>query len=263
MKKTIIALIALTGVASADMVIFDITGGTPTYGTYEDITFVSSGAITEDIGSMTGKTATLNDSTITITAGTGTGTGRGMLGDGAKWTGSIPVDLGISANDIATLSSSAAYIAGTNNQYSGVITLTVSGLSQGYYNLSALAAKGTGDTSNITMNVYVNGVEWTGYSKNATYYTYSSGSWGTATQGKPTFSAVANNTPSGAYADFEYIYVDEDASTIKLTLTGSSENGTKNLKALQFVAIESVPEPTTATLSLLALAGLAARRRRR
>ncbi len=49
------------------------------------------------------------------------------------------------------------------------------------------------------------------------------------------------------------------------TLTISSTNGKNGfgMVALKGISTDAVPEPTTATLSLLALAGLAARRRRR
>ena len=262
---------ALAGVAAAETVIYDITGTTPSYGTYEDITIISSGAIVEDIGAAVGKSASLNGSTITFKTGTGKGTARGMLGSGAKWSQGLPVDLGISADDVLTLTSTGAYITGntpdsTNGHYPGVITLTISGLSKGTYSLSALSAKGTGDTSPITMNLTVAGSAWTAdeYTNNASYYSYSNGAWSGETSGQPTFSAVANNTPSAAYATFDNIEIMADNSTLVLTLTGSpASSSSQNLKALQFVSIKSVPEPTTATLGLLALAGLAARRRRR
>ena len=50
--------------------------------------------------------------------------------------------------------------------------------------------------------------------------------------------------------------------TIHGTDTEDNNNG-KYRTPLNYVSLKMVPEPTTATLSLLALAGLAARRRRR
>ena len=189
-----------------------------------------------------------------------------MLGDGAKWSNGLPVDLGISNNDVSTLTSSAAYITGSGSSYPGVITLTISGLSKGTYSLSALAAKGTGDTSPITMNLTVAGSAWDAatYTNNASYYTYSNNAWSEAASGQPSFSAVANNKPSAAFATFNNITITEDNSTLILSLTGNPvASGSQNLKALQFVSLTTIPEPATATLSLLALAGLAARRRRK
>ena len=49
----------------------------------------------------------------------------------------------------------------------------------------------------------------------------------------------------------------------KIVVWGDGANGTANWKVTDLNLTYSVPEPTTATLSLLALAGLAARRRRK
>ncbi len=253
---------ALAGVAVADTVIYDLTASSPTYGEYDGITFLTSGTVSDQ---TVAATTILNDATVSFQAITGTGTGRGMLGTNAQWSQGLPVDLGISSQDVSTLTSTGAYVTGNTGAYPGVITLTISGLAEGTYSLSALAAKGTGDTSPITMNLIVAGSEWTAttYTDNASYYTYSDNAWSEVASGQPVFSAVANNTPSAAFATFDNIKITEDNSTLILSLTGTpiSENS-QNLKALQFVSLTTVPEPATATLSLLALAGLAARRRR-
>ena len=60
--------------------------------------------------------------------------------------------------------------------------------------------------------------------------------------------------------DASQIFSNVDPGYFKLTYTGTAD-GNKGIVAL--VAQRAVPEPTTATLSLLALMGLAARRRRR
>ena len=263
MEKTLIATMALTYVATADMVIYDLSGGTPSYGTYDNITFLTSGTVGD---STSAKTASLNGATISFQAITATGSARGMLGVNAKWANGLPVDLGLSTTDISTLTSTGAYITGDTGSYPGVITLTITGLSKGSYSLSALSAKGTGDTSPITMNLSVNGTAWTSadYLNNASYYSYANNQWGSSASGQPLFSAVANNTPSAAFATFDNIEISADNSSIVLTLTGTPASAnSQNLKALQFVSLTLVPEPTTATLSLLALAGLAARRRRK
>lgn len=54
-----------------------------------------------------------------------------------------------------------------------------------------------------------------------------------------------------------------DALVSMVVWSGTEAYGNKELAAQAFAANQSLPEPTTATLSLLALAGLAARRRRK
>ena len=54
-----------------------------------------------------------------------------------------------------------------------------------------------------------------------------------------------------------------DALVSMVVWSGTEAYGNKEIAAQAFAANQSLPEPTTATLSLLALAGLAARRRRR
>ncbi|MBR4311518.1 MAG: PEP-CTERM sorting domain-containing protein, partial [Akkermansia sp.] len=55
-----------------------------------------------------------------------------------------------------------------------------------------------------------------------------------------------------------------DLTGISIALDGNSTNGDKDVFTVSnFTISHTVPEPTTATLSLLALAGLAARRRRK
>ena len=54
----------------------------------------------------------------------------------------------------------------------------------------------------------------------------------------------------------------EDVTFTKLGFMNDGSNGTSGVKGITITA-PAVPEPTTATLSLLALAGLAARRRRK
>ena len=54
-----------------------------------------------------------------------------------------------------------------------------------------------------------------------------------------------------------------DALVSMVVWSGAEAYGNKEIAAQAFAANQSLPEPTTATLSLLALAGLAARRRRK
>lgn len=76
-----------------------------------------------------------------------------------------------------------------------------------------------------------------------------------ATKNNIVFNGVSGFTSTGVTVNDTYV-VSFDANTNYTTLDEA-----KSLSAA--MASASIPEPTTATLSLLALAGLAARRRRR
>lgn len=80
----------------------------------------------------------------------------------------------------------------------------------------------------------------------------------TPTQGKG--SATFDITLTGTSIDL----TDVSSFNMELKLTETLGTGTfAGLKTMGFTGTQSIPEPTTATLSLLALAGLAARRRRK
>ena len=85
-----------------------------------------------------------------------------------------------------------------------------------------------------------------------------------AAEGTPPFvgSTKAMKTSSGIFIQ-SYITVEKGVST-EVGFYADGANGVENV-VWSNLAISgmSVPEPTTATLSLLALAGLAARRRRK
>ena len=104
--------------------------------------------------------------------------------------------------------------------------------------------------------------------------------------GNITFTALITGSDSTQLGTFTYTLTPgkgKDDDTFDITLTGTSidltdvssfnmelkltetlDSGTyAGLKTMGFTGTQSIPEPTTATLSLLALAGLAARRRRK
>ena len=118
---------------------------------------------------------------------------------------------------------------------------------------------------------------------NAGDYQSSSATW----TGNITFAAtITDSTTASQLGTFAYTLTPgsgKDSTPFDITLTGNSidltnvssfnmelkltetlQSGTfAGLKTMGFKGTPVVPEPTTATLSLLALAGLAARRRRR
>lgn len=247
--------------ASGESAILNITNSTSkSYGTYEGISIYSVGD-TQNGGAAT--QITLGGANVTATLVTGSGSGRGYLTTNSwNTTYGLPsgVNLGIDSSDVASLLSEGVYTKGSGAGYPGIITLTFAGLNKGVYDLSALMAKTTGDLSATTFSLTLNSAA---AGSTVTSYQYTSSGW-TSTGSSTGFEAMENNKPGAAFVDFSGINVTENNSTLVLKLTGTpTSDSTKNLKSLQFVTLTYVPEPATATLSLLALVGLAARRRRR
>ena len=70
---------------------------------------------------------------------------------------------------------------------------------------------------------------------------------------------TSNNSNHGYFFTADDITIEEGTS-ISITIAGA---GGEKRTPLNYVSLQMVPEPATATLSLLALVGLAARRRRK
>ena len=194
-------------------------------------------------------------------------TGTNENWDSAKLPSAIE-SLGLTDSTLKTLCSSSYATSGhsTNASFPGIISVEFSGLAVGTYELSALSARTSGNMAPTTWVITMGGTAWTSkdYSSNAAYYVcdMSTKTWGNAIKGQPVISK--STTGAATYSTFT-INVTQANTTLKLTLQGvnnaaASDNANK---AIQFAALKVVPEPTTATLSLLALAGLAARRRRK
>ena len=88
------------------------------------------------------------------------------------------------------------------------------------------------------------------------------GTWSDNIAGSSIISTTYENSPDitlekGDYASYGIIFRSMETSTL-----GSAAGVAMNISNIKVTAENLVPEPTTATLSLLALAGLAARRRR-
>jgi len=142
-------------------------------------------------------------------------------------------------------------------------TLTFSNLAAGTYKLSAFGAyNGKDPFSDITVSL---GDELTA---NWSFQACETGTWSTDNTATSTSTVNLNSyveggqnaTPynHGYYFTADGITVEEGAS-LSVTIAGTGSYGRTPLNYVSLM----VPEPTTATLSLLALAGLAARRRRR
>jgi len=176
------------------------------------------------------------------------------------FNGSMPFGLGDSFRD-GLLTQTA--------EGSGRFTVTFTGLSAGQYALSIFGGFTgkdffAGQTWTIG-DADASNAEWTNFG------TDSSGNWTELSSvtgdnsGTLTPANASNNSSTaankGLYSTVENIVVGEDG---RLTLTVQG-NGAKGyaLTALNYLSLTQVPEPATATLSLLGLAGMFLRRRRK
>lgn len=109
----------------------------------------------------------------------------------------------------------------------------------------------------LTLNIEAEGLTYGGL----VYSVYSGGNHTYYSFDDVTFNTGSNANRYASVKDGAKAY-ELEAGKYYTVLSGSQSSGA-SVKQLSFVATAPVPEPTTATLSLLALAGLAARRRRR
>lgn len=255
MKKTLIALLALTGLAMADTV---ITGADLTWDTsspYKDCTTVGNGNLTYSNGGwwVSGPTGTLSQS---IT-----------LGQNQVMEFSYSCDFSIS-NSVLTLalaSNSGAVVMGKtyNNEVRlGTTTETGDAVARGYAFANTNNSAGV---ANITS--YTALKDGTGADASNVEFRVNSGD--TVNTNEVTFTVAYNTSLSQfvgtlAYADYTAdINLGKTFSVNAITATFDGEAAfVGHVNDIQ-IKVTTIPEPTTATLSLLALAGLAARRRRR
>ncbi|MDO5490761.1 MAG: PEP-CTERM sorting domain-containing protein [Bacteroidaceae bacterium] len=284
MKKTIIALVALTGlsVAADDVVNIDFGRQTTTTDGYYNV-FVDDGQdfawnanVPVYVHGATSATSShqllLGEQNITMTYVHSTGqervSGMGLCptltpSEESDWKNPFRAKLptGVTGNVADGLTTQTNSEAG-----GGKHILTFSGLTAGTYTLTAFGGYyGKEGMSDITVGL---GGDITA---NWNSMTYGSDSWGaSASTSSASSITLSGNTSTstinrGYYFSADQIVVGEDGIlelTIHGTNTGANNNG-KYRTPLNYVSLSLVPEPTTATLSLLALAGLAARRRRK
>lgn len=261
MEKILIALMALAGVAAAETIVFD-------FGRTDDAAYKTSGAIV--IGSGKDKYTTA----ITLSGNLGSITGSytytqaasgGNFSNSATLTTTEENGWKNHLTDMPT-GWESTFADGLTSQWNGSTgnthTLTLTNLAGGYYDFSILGGYYGKDNlcESITLTISGTGVDMS----NTTWATYDiAGAQSSSAQGVATHTTTLTNgsADEGYTYDVSTIYVAEGAS-LTLTLTGDTVNGHRTpLNGLKMTY--TVPEPTTATLSLLALAGLATRRRRR
>lgn len=251
MKKTIIALMALAGVAAADTV---ITGADLTWDTstpYKDCTTVDSGNLTYSGGGwwVNGPTGTLAQS---IT-----------LGQNQVLEFSYSCDFGTSDSilTLALANNNGAVVMGKtydNEVRLGTTTDTGTAVARGY-------AFGSTNNSDYVANITSYTTLKDGVGDNVTFDVNGT----TVNTNDVTFTVAYNTTLSQFVGTLAYdgytakINLGETFSVNAITATFDGASAfVGHVNDIQ-LKVTTVPEPTTATLSLLALAGLASRRRRK
>ena len=259
MKKTIIALMALVGVAAADTV---ITGADLTWDVSapnKDCTTVNSGDLTYSLNTnvngwwVNGPTGTLTQS---ITLG---------LNQVLEFSYSCDFSSSNSILTLALANNNGAVVMGKtyNDEVRlGTTTETGDAVARGY---AFANTNNSGAVANITSYTALKD----GVGENANNVTFDVNSGTTVNTNDVTFTVAYNTTLSQFVGTLAYdgytaeINLGEAFSVDAITATFDGTGGfVGHVNDIQ-LKVTTIPEPTTATLSLLALAGLAARRRRR
>ncbi|MBE6418687.1 MAG: PEP-CTERM sorting domain-containing protein [Akkermansiaceae bacterium] len=208
MKKTLLTIMAMTGVCAASTATFDFKPSDLTETGLKNISYTDP--------------ETLIQASISVGE-----PGKNFTLVGGNWADKTGPEYD--------------YIAASGKTWGSTLTLTFSGLTAGAkYNVSV-----------------VTGVPFE-----------DSGSWNKMNLfNEYETSSVALGSSSIKVRDITLFVVDgivaDDNGNITFKITKESEAHTTSFNYATIEQVEEIPEPTTATLSLLALAGLAVRRRRR
>ncbi len=165
------------------------------------------------------------------------------------FAGELPFELGSTFSDGLTMQD-AGGTAG--------VTLSFTGLQAGTYSLSVFGGFYGRDTmSNVSVTLSTI-ADLTVQSTNTT-----DGAWSASTESRATtyqFNNSGNSSINHGYALTADNIVVGDDGLLTLTVRGTSGNFGRT--PLNYVSLTMIPEPTSASLSLLALGALALRRRR-
>lgn len=261
MKKTIITLVALAGVAMGDTYSWDAT---------KDYTYTWDFSQTNTQNNQTGVLGGTVTNTFTVedVVGIGTAIKKGTA-NGKYWevdTNSFLHDaITAATTTAATLTLTLDYYWtgaqwGENILHVGCNGTGIAyGLSNGYISMT------TGTATDNEFSAAKTGLQLTANAWNTITYTLSNNQW----------TATLNGTTSDAKTLGTITWDTDSAEVNKYSIgikapgwtdgaTGLNDSGCKIANmTISYTAAAPIPEPTTATLSLLALAGLAARRRRK
>ncbi len=261
MKKTLIALFALAGTTMAETIVFD-------FGRTDDASYKTDGAIIIGTGSSAYRSNLTASGALTTIAGNYSYEQQYSGGNYAN-SATLTTDeengwknhLTAMPGDWAT-----TFADGLTSQWDGssgnTHTLTLTNLAAGYYDFSILGGYYGKDnlTNSITLalvgtDIDLSQTTWSAYDI--------AGDSNYTTTGVETYTATLTNGSAneGYTYDVSNVYVEEGA-TLTLTLTGDTNAGHRTpLNGLK-MTYTAVPEPATASLSLLGLAALMIRRRR-
>lgn len=275
MKKTLIALLALASVSYADW--YNVTG------TSGDDIFTDNGTNYTMFVNGVGNTVAINETLreqLTTAGGTTHNINFGTADGGASISPSVSISEALYASQVATTRATSLTI---DFKESGSITAS-SSFTVGSIPVKISASLSSSDQNilsgggtvvrnlittdffetvpnfkdSFTLNLQADGLTYGGllysvYTNGThTYYSFDDVTFNTSGNNVNRYASVKNNATAFVLEAGKYYSV----------LSGTAVNGA-SVKHLSFVATAPIPEPTTATLSLLALAGLAARRRRK
>lgn len=251
MKKTIIALLAVAGLASADSTVITFSTGGDKAGSY--VYGVTFGDYSMDTHANQSTDLTTEDAIVTVAADTCMYTTYTVYADPSNpsnaslWTNAAALsDMNTALGTSLTLPNLDALPmtnAGGNSWDEATLTIDFSGSYQEGDQVTLYLMLGS---MNNSYSVTLGGLK-TGYTMQ---YASAKGNGFDATGLTQTARELTLVKVTGSLT--------KDA-----TVTVVGDANSRNAFGMVAYSVASVPEPTTATLSLLALAGLAARRRRK